>query len=896
MRRKKRDSVGRSKQEMMMGFRKYGFAVVCVILFHVLVTRGSAGRQRLFLGLRDFSLVQASPDTNEDAVEQMWLNCGIDIKDIKEVATSFDHSFTKGSIQETITLLPPETKHTFLNCLRKQNFLSPVSQEDSLRNWHGFYFESLGWHPALRRRLADQPSPSAPPAWAPASAPLSPVSQGAGVQPPLYGRAPSSVSAPSSVPAPASPAFPNQVFQDVTSSAQSPLSEFSPDSAPVVSAGKQNNSRKSVVIAIILTATSTSFLAAGIFICYKRCHRNNGYSRYSQRDDRPLLNLSLSDFSDIGSSEKSSGQGNPIDSNKLGALPLKPDPSQNDHVSFLHTGSAQISPSDSLISNLSTETSNAPSNTPPKSPPPPPMPPVPKAAPSPPAPPPPPPNKKPGAPPPPPPKAVLPPRPPLARLHQQPSVGPKPPPGLPFSVNADTNAPKAKLKPFFWDKVLANPDQSMVWNQIKSGSFQFNEEMIESLFGYSSADKYKSEGKKESLLKDPSPQYVRILDPKKSHNLAISLRALNVRIEEVCDALREGNELPTELIQTLLKMSPTADEELRLRLYTGDPARIGPAEQFIKALVDIPFAYQRLDAMLLMASLPEEALSTKQSFSTLKVACTELRNSRLFLKLLEAVLKTGNRMNDGTYRGGAQAFKLDTLLKLADVKGTDGKTTLLHFVVQEIIRSEGVRAIRLAREQSGSNSSLNLDIFTDDTFQDSEDHYHKLGLKVVSGLGHELENVKKAAGLDADALTSTVASLGHRLVKTKEFQNTSMKSMEEESGFHHSLKCFIEQAEADVTFLLEEEKRIRLLVKSTVDYFHGSAGKDEGFHLFVIVRDFLGMVAKACKEVRELRKKVTRTPGRETRTSSPVRDPRQLLFPAIRDRRVDSSSSDDDEN
>lgn len=50
----------------------------------------------------------------------------------------------------------------------------------------------------------------------------------------------------------------------------------------------------------------------------------------------------------------------------------------------------------------------------------------------------------------------------------------------------------------------------------------------------------------------------------------------------------------------------------------------------------------------------------------------------MFLKLLEAVLRTGNRMNVGTNRGEAKAFKLDTLLKLADVKGTDGKTTLLR--------------------------------------------------------------------------------------------------------------------------------------------------------------------------------------------------------------------------
>ena len=176
------------------------------------------------------------------------------------------------------------------------------------------------------------------------------------------------------------------------------------------------------------------------------------------------------------------------------------------------------------------------------------------------------------------------------------------------------------------------------------------------------------------------------------------------------------------------------------------------------------------------------------------MACQELTKSRLFLKLLEAVLKTGNRMNVGTFRGGAQAFKLDTLLKLSDVKGTDGKTTLLHFVVLEIIRSEGVRATRAAKEQSTSVSSLDTNNVTDDNKEKTEDGYKQLGLKVVSNLGDELQNVKKAAILDADQLAMSVASLGHKLIRTKEFLNTSMKSLDEDSGFHHKLKHFTEQS------------------------------------------------------------------------------------------------------
>lgn len=259
-------------------------------------------------------------------------------------------------------------------------------------------------------------------------------------------------------------------------------------------------------------------------------------------------------------------------------------------------------------------------------------------------------------------------------------------------------------------------------------------------------------------------------------------------------------------------------------------------------------------------------------------------------------------MNDGTYRGGAQAFKLDTLLKLSDVKGADGKTTLLHFVVQEIIRSEGVKAARLARE-SRSFSSVKTEDLLEEVTQETDDHYLSLGLEVVSRLSTDLGNVKKAAALDSDNITGTVSKLGHALLKTREFLNSEMKSSEEDSGFHQSLKSFIQSVEGDIMWLLEEEKRIMALVKSTGDYFHGNtAGKDEGLRLFVIVRDFLIILDKACKEVREKQKKSTKSLKKESSnasTSSDTRrqpsDMRQKLFPQITERRPGGFSSDEDD-
>lgn len=261
-------------------------------------------------------------------------------------------------------------------------------------------------------------------------------------------------------------------------------------------------------------------------------------------------------------------------------------------------------------------------------------------------------------------------------------------------------------------------------------------------------------------------------------------------------------------------------------------------------------------------------------------------------------------MNDGTYRGGAHAFRLDTLLKLADVKGTDGKTTLLHFVVQEIILYEGKRAVRTAKA-SGSHSGIKTEDFIEDSNGESEEDYRSLGLQVVSGLSSELEDVKKAAVIDGDALTAAVLKLSHLLAKNEDLLNTDLKNLQEESEFQHSLTSFVEKAKADVSCLIEEEKRIMAEVKSTADYFHGNAGKDEGLRLFVIVRDFLIMLDKVCKEVKDTTMKTRKASAKkeassvssspETSYHSPS-DMHKRLFPAIAERRVHDFSSDDDDD
>lgn len=63
---------------------------------------------------------------------------------------------------------------------------------------------------------------------------------------------------------------------------------------------------------------------------------------------------------------------------------------------------------------------------------------------------------------------------------------------------------------------------------------------METLFVVNTPNPKPKDTTPRSVLPPPN-QEDRVLDPKKSQNIAILLRALNVTIEEVCEALVEGN-------------------------------------------------------------------------------------------------------------------------------------------------------------------------------------------------------------------------------------------------------------------------------------------------------------------------------------------------------------------
>ncbi|CAI9275807.1 unnamed protein product [Lactuca saligna] len=491
-------------------------------------------------------------------------------------------------------------------------------------------------------------------------------------------------------------------------------------------------------------------------------------------------------------------------------------------------------------------------------------------------------------------------------------VLPPPPPPTPKTggltlTSSSTPPSQVKHKPLHCEKVNTNVEHPTACDKRGNGSFRFNGDLMGALFGTVAANKRSPRGDPTTST-TPKPEnksgprsQVFILDIGKSQNIAIILRSLMVSRREIIDCLLEGKGIDINTLEKLTRITPTKEEEQLILNYDHDITRLADAESFLYHILRaVPSAFTRFNAMFFKLNYDSEVSHIKNTLQTLEKACNELRNRGLFVKLLEAILKAGNQMNAGTSRGNTQAVNLNSLLKLCNVKSSDGKTSLLHFVVEEVVRLEGKRCM-INRNHSLRNSTVSSNC---DTSRGKD--YIRLGLPIVGGVSSEFYNVKKAAGIEYDALSKSSSRLNDRLTEI-------MKTMEEcgggdgGRGFVREMEKFVERAEWEIHELGEEEERVIRVVKKTNEYYQVGASKDKGrkqFQLFGIVKAFLEMVDKACVDIAvKLQKR--RTGGGEAAAVAAVVVPPMpttpnrpsVRFPVLPVNFISSScSSDSDED
>ncbi|XP_030079689.1 disheveled-associated activator of morphogenesis 1 isoform X2 [Drosophila hydei] len=314
------------------------------------------------------------------------------------------------------------------------------------------------------------------------------------------------------------------------------------------------------------------------------------------------------------------------------------------------------------------------------------------------SPPPPPPPMLNAAPPPPPPMApaMLPPPPPPCpgAPPPPPSMTPTMAPVAPKVELPKKNVPQPAnpLKSFNWSKLPDAKLQGTVWSELDESKLYNNMELesIDKLFSaYQKNGVSTTDGSYEDLrVSGKNKQKVlSVIDGRRAQNCTILLSKLKMSDMDISKAIlsMDSNEqLALDMVEQLLKFTPSAEERALLDEHSEDIESLARADRFLYEISKIPHYEQRLKSLHYKKRFMLTVNDLIPRITSVMEASREVARSRRLRKLLELVLALGNYMNRGA-RGNASGFRLASLNRLADTKSSAAKgTTLLHYLVQVI--------------------------------------------------------------------------------------------------------------------------------------------------------------------------------------------------------------------
>ncbi|XP_054657823.1 formin-like protein 1 isoform X1 [Grus americana] len=343
---------------------------------------------------------------------------------------------------------------------------------------------------------------------------------------------------------------------------------------------------------------------------------------------------------------------------------------------------------------------------PPASPPPPP-PPLPGAEPGPPLPPPPPLPTGTGPPPAPPlPGAQVPPPPPLPPGGLEGPVPPPPPPpplggelpaapGAPPSTGGSVKVKKPiqtkfRMPVFNWVALKPSQIDGTVFTELNDEKVL--QELDMSDFEEQFKTKAQGPGLDISALKvkatQKAPSKVTLMESNRAKNLAITLRKGGRSIQDICTAIETYDQqaLSLDFLELLLRFLPTEYERTLIGKFEREQQsleELSDEDQFMIRFSKIPRLVERMNVMIFLGNFNDTAQLLMPQLNAIIAASMSLKSSSKLRNILEIVLAFGNYMNSSK-RGAAYGFRLQSLDALLEMKSTDRKQTLLHYLVRVI--------------------------------------------------------------------------------------------------------------------------------------------------------------------------------------------------------------------
>ncbi|ACO63087.1 predicted protein, partial [Micromonas commoda] len=358
-----------------------------------------------------------------------------------------------------------------------------------------------------------------------------------------------------------------------------------------------------------------------------------------------------------------------------------------------------------------------------------------------------------------------------------------------------------------WDKLQPHSVRGTVWEDAGTvDGLDLGE--LDSLFALEDPNAAKKKKKAEG---DGKPKAVSLIDSKRSLNISIQLAGIRMPFKDIKKALLSMDDtvLGLDQLNILTLCVPTMDEVKLLKNYPGDKAELATVEQYFLQVMAIPRLSQRISSLVFKNSAHANMEKVNSDYQLVSKAADDLKHCKHFVTVLEGILAVGNHLNGGTYRGQARGFRLETLLRLTDVKAVDRKTSLLHFVVKELQKtSPGVEFLSTELESVKAAAGLHLDGTKE-----------ALG-QIVAGLKQVNDEVLKAAGADPE-------------------QDEEASSEETHDRFRDVMIPFADSADADVEAAQRLASSANDAMKGVTEFFGEPFKQDNAGRIFRLVADFL---------------------------------------------------------
>ncbi|KAK7265097.1 hypothetical protein RJT34_32713 [Clitoria ternatea] len=248
-----------------------------------------------------------------------------------------------------------------------------------------------------------------------------------------------------------------------------------------------------------------------------------------------------------------------------------------------------------------------------------------------------------------------------------------------------------KLKPLHWLK-LSRAVQGSLWAETqKSGEASKAPEIdmseLESLF--SAAVPSPGPGKKTNAQSSvgPKSEKVQLIEHRRAYNCEIMLSKVKVPLHDLMSSVLtlEESALDIDQVENLLKFCPTKEEMELLKGYNGEMEKLGRCEQFFMELMKVPRVESKLRVLSFKIQFHSQVSDLRNSLNVVNGSSEEIRNSVKLKRIMQTILSLGNALNQGTARGSAIGFRLDSLLKLTETRARNNKMTLMHYLCKVLV-------------------------------------------------------------------------------------------------------------------------------------------------------------------------------------------------------------------